>query len=31
MMAMGALEHDSPVALNRKLELRLWREATTIS
>ena len=30
MMAMGALEHDSPVALNRKLELRLWREATTI-
>jgi ribosomal-protein-alanine acetyltransferase len=30
MMAMGALEHDTPVALNRKLELRLWREATTI-
>lgn len=30
MMAMGALEPDSPVALNRKLELRLWREATTI-
>jgi ribosomal-protein-alanine acetyltransferase len=30
MMAMGALEQDSPVALDRKLELRLWREATTI-
>lgn len=30
MMAMGALEHDSPLALDRKLELRLWREATTI-
>jgi ribosomal-protein-alanine acetyltransferase len=30
MMAMGALEQDSPVVLDRKLELRLWREATTI-
>ena len=30
MMAMGALEQDSPVPLDRKLELRLWREATTI-
>jgi len=30
MMAMGALEHDQPLALDRKLELRLWREATTI-
>jgi ribosomal-protein-alanine acetyltransferase len=30
MMAMGALEQDSPVVLDRKLELRIWREATTI-
>ena len=30
MMAMGALEHDRPIGLDRKLELRLWREATTI-
>lgn len=30
MMAMGALEPDGPTPLDRKLELRLWREATTI-
>ena len=29
MMAMGALRPEGPV-LDRKLELRLWREATTI-
>jgi len=30
MMAMGALEQDGQMPLDRKFELRLWREATTI-
>jgi ribosomal-protein-alanine acetyltransferase len=30
MMAMGALDPDNTKPLDRKLELRLWREATTI-